>query len=314
MKVLKILGIVLLVIVGLVVALLLLIWRNNTKPLCAADYYEKLSTNSPLEDKCARKGCFSVSTIEFPSDDEKIGSYKVWYPAELPQSDRLWPMVISANGSGCPASRYEPWFERLASWGFVVVGNQDHHTGTGYSPSASLDLMLAENSNPNSLFYGKIDLDNIGIAGHSQGGVGAVNAVTSYENGRYYKTIFTACATHQVLADALGWTFDPSKVTIPWFMTAGTGPADTGEGENYGIAPLPSLQENAAALPGGVASVIARAVDADHGDVLERAVGYMTAWMLYWLQDDQEAGRVFFGNDPELLKNPLWQDVEILDF
>ena len=42
MKVLKILGIVLLVIVGLVVALLLLIWRNNTKPLCAADYYEKL--------------------------------------------------------------------------------------------------------------------------------------------------------------------------------------------------------------------------------------------------------------------------------
>ena len=117
-----------------------------------------------------------------------------------------------------------------------------------------------------------------------------------------------------MLADALGWTFDPSKVTIPWFMTAGTGPADTGEGENYGIAPLPSLQENAAALPDGVASVIARAVDADHGDVLERAVGYMTAWMLYWLQDDQEAGRVFFGNDPELLKNPLWQDVEILDF
>ena len=186
MRLLKILGIIMLVIAALIAALLLLLWRNNTKPLYAEDYYERLSTTAPLEDKYARKGSFTVSAVEYPSDDEKIGGYKVWYPTELPQSDRLWPMVISANGSGCPASRYEPWFERLASWGFVVVGNQDHHTGTGYSPSASLDLMLAENSDPDSLFYEKIDLDSIGIAGHSQGGVGAINAVTSYENGHYY--------------------------------------------------------------------------------------------------------------------------------
>lgn len=314
MKILRILGIILLVIVGLIAVLLLLIWWNNTKPLCTNDYYEKLSTAAPLEDAYTRRGDYTVLTGEFPSDDKKIGGYKVWYPNQLTDAERVWPLIVIANASGCSARRYEPYFDRLASWGFVVVGNQDEHTGTGYSPSTSLDLMLSQNADPDSLFYGKIDLDNIGIVGYSQGGAGAINAIISYENGRYYKTLFTGSATHQVLADALGWTYDPAKLAIPWFMTAGTGPADAGEGENYGIAPLPSLQENVAALPEGVPSVIARAVDADHEDMLERSDGYLTAWMLYWLQNDQEAGAVFFGNDPELLKNPLWKDVEILDF
>lgn len=38
--------------------------------------------------------------------------------------------------------------------------------------------------------------------------------------------------------------------------------------------------------------------------------GYMTAWMLYQLQADENAGKVFVGNDAELLYNSKWQDVE----
>ena len=36
----------------------------------------------------------------------------------------------------------------------------------------------------------------------------------------------------------------------------------------------------------------------------------MTAWMLYQLKDDEEASKVFIGEDAELLNNKNWQDVE----
>ena len=35
----------------------------------------------------------------------------------------------------------------------------------------------------------------------------------------------------------------------------------------------------------------------------------MTAWFMYWLQDDKEAGNAFFGENAELLSNKNWQDV-----
>ena len=49
---------------------------------------------------------------------------------------------------------------------------------------------------------------------------------------------------------------------------------------------------------------------AEHGDMLTRADGYMTAWMLYQLQDDEEAGAVFIGEAAEILSNSNWQDIE----
>lgn len=44
--------------------------------------------------------------------------------------------------------------------------------------------------------------------------------------------------------------------------------------------------------------------------MLEKTDSYMTAWMLYQLKDDEEAGKVFIGEDAELLNNKNWQDVE----
>ena len=36
----------------------------------------------------------------------------------------------------------------------------------------------------------------------------------------------------------------------------------------------------------------------------------MTAWFMYWLQGDQEAGKAFLGEDAEILSNTCWQDIE----
>ena len=59
-----------------------------------------------------------------------------------------------------------------------------------------------------------------------------------------------------------------------------------------------------------VSKIIARRKDTDHGDMLPYADGYMTAWFMYWLNGDTEAGNVFFGEEAEILSNSNWQDVQ----
>ena len=36
----------------------------------------------------------------------------------------------------------------------------------------------------------------------------------------------------------------------------------------------------------------------------------MTAWFMYWLQNDTEAGKAFFGENAEINSNSLYQDVQ----
>ena len=59
-----------------------------------------------------------------------------------------------------------------------------------------------------------------------------------------------------------------------------------------------------------VPKVRARAAGAEHEQMLMRSDGYMTAWMLWQLTGDEEAGSVFVGENAELLHNANWQDVE----
>lgn len=99
------------------------------------------------------------------------------------------------NGTGVPASKYEAVLEHLATWGFIVIGNEDASSWDGVSSSASLDFLLTLNDSPDSVFYQKIDTNNIGIAGHSQGGVGAINAASVFENSDIYGSVYVASAT-----------------------------------------------------------------------------------------------------------------------
>ena len=166
-------------------------------------YYERFQSDEPLEMRYANPGSFETSYTEFTSDNESIGKVRVWYPTELEGSDKMWPMIMVVNASGTPASSYEPFFPRLASWGFVVVGNEDGQTGNGQTASITLDFML--NVPPDSVLAGKIDYYNMGIIGYSQGGAGAICAVTNYENGALYKAIFTGSAAYPTLAKNMGW-------------------------------------------------------------------------------------------------------------
>ena len=275
-------------------------------------YYERFESDAPLEKRYANPGSFKTSYTEFASDNESIVKVRVWYPAELESSEGSWPMIMVVNASGTPASSYEPFFSRLASWGFVVVGNEDGQTGNGKTASVTLDFML--NVPHDSVLAGKIDYDNMGIIGYSQGGAGAICAVTNYENGLRYKAMFTGSAAYPTLAQNMGWEYDVSKVTIPYFMVAGTGKSDdsgTDPETSYGgVSPLSALVSNYNSISDEVQKIRARAVGAEHEQMLMRSDGYMTAWMLYQLAGDKEAATVFAGDNAEILHNNNWQDVE----
>ena len=275
-------------------------------------YYERFQSDAPLEMKYAKPGSFETSYTEFVSDNESIGRVRVWYPTELESSRKSWPMIMVVNASGTPASSYEPFFPRLASWGFVVVGNEDGQTGNGKTASITLEFML--NVPSDSILAGKIDYDNMGIIGYSQGGAGAICAVTNYENGTRYKAIFTGSAAYPTLARNMGWEYEASKVTIPYFMVAGTGKSDDSgsdpETSYGGVSPLSALTSNYDSISDDVQKIRARAVGAEHEQMLMRSDGYMTAWMLYQLAGDEEAAAVFVGENAEILHNNNWQDVE----
>lgn len=82
------------------------------------------------------------------------------------------------------------------------------------SSSKSLDYVLSLNKDPNSIFYNKINTDNIGIGGHSQGGVGTINAVNNWDNGKLYKSMYTSSATSSFWGqeDQLGTDWQDVKI------------------------------------------------------------------------------------------------------
>ena len=312
-RMIKMLGAVLLAVIIVAAVLIFKGMNDSKKSSVKPGYYKDFISTAPLEQKYSQLGPHEVSNRDFPSENKSIQKYRFWYPAELETTDQQYPVIIAVNASGTPAYKYEEWFKRLASWGFVVVGNEDPQTGTGETTSITLDYVI--HLSEDHVLSGKLDTQNIGIVGFSQGGAGALAAVTEYENGAVYKAMFTGSAAYPLLAGNMGWRYDVSKVRIPYFMAAGTGKSDDNGAkdpnkEYAGVAPLSSLIENYDLISDDHFKVRGRAAGAEHEDMLARSDGYMTAWMLYQLTGDEEAAKVFVGDDAEILNNTNWTDVE----
>ena len=317
-KIVKILlRVILVVVILVIVCIIAFVLAAKDRE---ANYSKYTEMSGEIETTYAAFGNNEVSYKEYDANDDVIGKYAIWYPCELESSDNKYPVVIFANGTGSTSSTYKPFLEHLSSWGFIAVGNDDKNTRTGASLEETIKFLIKENENESSVFYQKIDLDNIGIGGHSQGGPAVFNMVTNQEHGYMVKALYAASATssYHTMVMTDGWEYDISKVNIPVFLTAGTGNWDAGnatskeqatddeKGVVQGICPLWSLQENYNLLPETTDKVIARKTNTDHGDSYKQFDGYMTAWFMYYLQGDSEAGKAF----AELSTSNLYQDVQ----
>lgn len=294
-------------IVILVLALILVViyFYADNKKILFKGFAEKIETGGELEKKYIQNGKYEISLKKVKAD-KPIKKYTIYYPTEMETENKKYPMVLLVNGTGGKASKYEPLLEQLATWGFIVVGTQDKGTGTGETTIKSLNYMLSENKNKDSIFYNKIDVDNIGITGHSQGGAATMNAITKYEKSKFFKAAAPLSPVSEKTAEqTTNYLYDSSKVNCPIFILAGT----SGEFEIDIVIPYEEFTKMYDKITSP--KVQARRTDMTHDDMLYKAEGYVTAWFMWQLQNDEEASKVFIGDNPELLNNKLYQDQRI---
>ncbi len=281
----------------------LLLLHSANQQMAPENYTETVKTGGDIESAYLKNGTYEVSYYE-KEVNEDYKKFEIYYPKELETSSKTYPLIVFLNGTGVKASRYSAQFKHYASWGFVAIGTEEEESWDAVAADASLTYLLEENDNSNSIFYKKIDFDNVGAIGHSQGGAGVFNAITEMEHSSIYKTAVSLSPTHEELANNLGWHYDLTKIKIPLLMLAGT----KGDFETKSVIPLEKMKEmyNKISSP----KAMARRKEAEHGHMLYSADGYAISWFMWKLQNDSNAQNGFIG-EAELLNNSLYSDQKI---
>ena len=109
--------------------------------------------------------------------------------------------------------------------------------------------------------YRKIDMNNIGITGHSQGGAGVFTSISIMEYKDVYKTAVALSPTYEESALAFGWNYDLTKVNIPTLIIAGT----KGDFETQMVIPIEKMINMYNKIL--ASKVIMRRIGAEHGQM-----------------------------------------------
>ena len=298
---LKIFIIILLLLILLIGGLLLLILMVPSVP---KNYTRTVKTGSPVEAKYLQFGPNHI-LYQKEKGTELTKYFHIYYPQELEKTQKQYPVVIILNGTGILPKKYPALFQHLASWGFIVIGNDDPSTGFGLSADETIDYLIKINDDQNHILYHHIDFKHIGITGHSQGGAGVLTAVSHTKHQNIYKTAVALSPTHEKMAHDFGWSYDLTQISIPLFIIAGT----KGDFETKAVIPLEAMIEMYNKVPSS--KVMMRRKDTDHGGMLYSADGYVTAWLMWQLQDDIYASQAFLGDNAEIYHNNLYQDVQM---
>ena len=305
-KVMKVIGIVILVIVVLVGVFLF--WLTHRDSSLKDNYRDSIQTGGTIEAAYLRNGPYATSFYE-ETTMQVFEKYAVSYPTELETTEKKYPVIVICNGTGWKGgSLNKAQHQFYASYGFIVIATDETYSWNAFGAEMSirhlerLNDYQGEADKPN-VFYQKIDLDRVGIVGHSQGGVGVFNAVTNTEHKDIYKAAVAISPTNQLVALALEWPYDVSQIDTPVMLISGAGGGDDA------VITLEGLNSIYDQIPGE--KIMARRKDTHHGITIVSEDGYVMAWFMWQLQGDAEAGKAFTGDNPEIMNNDLYQDQRI---
>ncbi len=237
------------------------------------------------------------------SDFAATGSYSVtnsnvnttcavYRPSTLGANGVRHPIILWGNGTGSSPSTYAALLNHWASHGFVVAAARTSNAGSGNEMIACLDYLITQNGRSTGTFSGKLDVNRVATAGHSQGGGGSIMAA---QDSRV-----SASAPFQPYTIGLGHkTSSQSNQSGPMFLM-------TGGGDTIAIPSLNALPVfNRANVPvfwGERRSVSHFEPVGNGGDFR----GPSTAWMRYQLMDDQSAEGTFYGSNCGLCSDRNW--------
>ncbi|MBE6741149.1 MAG: fibronectin type III domain-containing protein [Ruminococcaceae bacterium] len=264
-------------------------------------------SSTPVWDKYSKEGSYKVSSFTFTIPENDF-TYKVWYPKDIKNMSKR-PIILYCNGT---SANYEKkpttvtYLKKAASYGFVCLTNTDENTGLGTSMNLGMDALIIFNGDKKHRLYNKLNLDKVGLAGHSQGATCCMNLASkgNYDNLKHFKAIY-ACSLPSPAIAASGLQncpYDSSLVSLPTLLVSGSGTTD-----NAFISPLessiiPALNN----IKNDVYA--ARMTDVEHADSIYDTHPYMIAWFDYKLNGNKTAEKAFVGKSPELKTNKNFQD------
>lgn len=123
----------------------------------------------------------SSYTVTYAAGDRTM-DVRLYLPSDLAAGP--FPLVVLSHGFQLNGEGYNVLGDRLASHGFVVVSpsygdsllNALSHTALAQLVVATIDWASAQNTTAGSPLFGHLDLDKIGVTGHSRGGKQSIYA------------------------------------------------------------------------------------------------------------------------------------------
>ena len=213
----------------------------------------------------------------------------VFYPNSINASSEALPVVAWANGTGFSYTIYESLIKEIAEGGYIVVANKETMSADGTAQLSSLDFVISENGNPDSVLYNKVKTDKLAVAGHSQGGRSSVNAAVADSR--------VLCA---VSLAGSNFTEEAEKLSTPTLFFAGA--KDMIVGAERWVVPAfdactgPAVYVN---LKDGIHTTCSTSP--------EIYSGYIINWLDLWLKNDTSQ-RSVFQNGGALSTDTAWQD------
>lgn len=221
------------------------------------------------------------------------------------------PIIVWGNGA-CANSPWEHinFLSEVASHGFLTIAigpmPQEGQRGSGKSTSSQLvdamDWAIAQNNDPASVFYQKIDISKIAVSGMSCGGLQTLEVAPDPR-----VTTAVVCNSGILGNPGSGMPGMPglkkdhlAKLHTPTLYLLG-GETDiaykNGMDDYQRINHVPVFVANMDVGHGGTYGL-------PHGGEFAKVA---TAWFKWQLKGDQEAGKLFTGNPCQLSQSTIWK-------
>ncbi|HEY8525025.1 MAG TPA: hypothetical protein VIL48_08690 [Acidimicrobiales bacterium] len=240
---------------------------------------------------CPSVGTNFAGTGPFSVTTQSTSTNTFYSPANLGSNGcTRHPVVLWGNGTGTSPQVYDGFLRHLASHGFIVAAANTSNAGSGREMLQGLEQLRTWNSQAGNRFNGRVDLQNVGSTGHSQGGGGAINAAK-----------------------------DPGVKTTaplePWSQNqSGLQDSDTAiffAGQNDTIVPPSTVRARYTGVD--IAAAYAELAGATHFTAVGNVGGFRgpaTAWFRWQLMGDTNARSLFVGADCGLCNSNDWSVYE----